>query len=160
MGLVSDDESSEDERGEKNQRRFRPAQSNAHPAVIIRVTIVLLCGVGLYVSAFMARKAGRAARGELAEPSVVQTSRARVVGGVSNAALGLGYYAAVALATPFLSVPWVWWPVLAAALGAAAFSAYLAYSLLFVTRMPCVNCWTGHAVNWSLVVLVLFARSA
>ena len=37
---------------------------------------------------------------------------------------------------------------------AAAFSAYLAYSLLVVTRMSCTYCWTGHVVNWSLIVLV------
>jgi uncharacterized membrane protein len=52
----------------------------------------------------------------------------------------------------------VWVLVLAAAAGAAAFSAYLAYSLLFVTRMPCVYCWTGHVVNWSLVLLAVLAR--
>jgi hypothetical protein len=28
----------------------------------------------------------------------------------------------------------------------------LAYSLLFVTRMPCVYCWTSHVVNWALAV--------
>ena len=75
-----------------------------------------------------------------------------------NAAIGLAYYAAVALALPFLQVPLVWVLVLAAAAGAAAFSAYLAYSLLFVTRMPCVYCWTGHVVNWSLVLLAVLAR--
>jgi uncharacterized membrane protein len=126
--------------------------------VIIRVTIVLLCGVGLYVSALMAGKARRASRGELAEPSVVHTSRARVVAGVSNAILGLAYYAALALAVPFFSTSWIWGTALAGAAAAAAFSGYLAYSLLFVTKMPCVNCWTGHAVNWSLVMLVLLAR--
>jgi uncharacterized membrane protein len=126
--------------------------------MIIRVTMLLLCGIGLYASAFMARKAGRAARGELMEPSVVATPRARAVGGIPNAAIGLAYYAAVALALPFLQVPLVWVLVLAAAAGAAAFSAYLAYSLLFVTRMPCVYCWTGHVVNWSLVLLAVLAR--
>ncbi|MBD5655747.1 MAG: hypothetical protein IAI50_11300 [Candidatus Eremiobacteraeota bacterium] len=126
--------------------------------MIVRVTIVLLCGVGLYASAFMARKARRAARGELGEPSVVETPRARVAGGVPNAAIGLVYYAAVAVAVPLLGVWDVWWLVLAAALGAAAFSAYLAYSLLFVTRMPCVYCWTSHVTNWMLVALVILAR--
>jgi uncharacterized membrane protein len=123
--------------------------------MILEVTILMLCGVGLYASAFMARKARRAARGELAEPSVVQTSRARVAGGVPNAALGLAYYAALAVAVPLLAIPGVWWAAVAAALGAAAFSAYLAYSLLFVTRMPCAYCWTGHAVNWTLAALLL-----
>jgi uncharacterized membrane protein len=126
--------------------------------VIIRVTIVLLCVIGLYVSAFMAWKTRRASRGELGEPSVVQTPRARVIGGVPNALLGLGYYAALGCAVPFFSYAGVWWPALAAAAAAAAFSAYLAYSLLFVTKMPCVYCWTSHTVNAALLVLVLLAR--
>jgi uncharacterized membrane protein len=123
--------------------------------MIIRVTMLVLCGIGLYASAFMARKAGRAARGELTEPSVVATPRARAVGGVSNAAIGLAYYAALAATVPFLQFPLVWDGATLAALAAAAFSGYLAYSLLFVTRMPCVYCWTSHAVNWLLVVLLV-----
>jgi uncharacterized membrane protein len=122
--------------------------------MIARVTIVLLCGIGLYASAFMARKIGRAARGELTEPSVVQTSRARALGGVPNAAFGLAYYAALAIATPFLAFRPVFWLAFGASVAAAAFSVYLAYSLLFVTRMSCKYCWTGHLVNWSLVVLL------
>jgi uncharacterized membrane protein len=126
--------------------------------MIVRFTVLLLCGVGLYASAFMLRKTLRGGRGELAEPSVVQTPRARALGGTPNAAVGLAYYACLACATFFLAVPGVWWAALAASLGAAAFSAYLAYSLLFVTRMPCVYCWTSHVVNWLLPVLVFFAR--
>lgn len=126
--------------------------------MIFRATILLLCGVGLYASAFMARKAARAARGELTGPSVVQTPRARSFGGTSNAVIGLTYYAALACATFLFSVPAIWGLALAAALGAAAFSGYLAYSLLFVTRMPCAYCWTSHVVNWSLPILVAFAR--
>jgi uncharacterized membrane protein len=125
--------------------------------MILQITIVLLCGVGCYASAFMLAKARRAARGELTEPSVVATPRARV-GRTPNAAIGLAYYLALALATTSLHVPLVWWAAAAAALGAAAFSAYLAYSLLFVTRMPCVYCWTSHAANWALAALVVSAR--
>ncbi len=126
--------------------------------MILQGTILLLCGVGLYASGFMTLKAARAARGELRERSVVETPRARSFGGAPNAALGLVYYGALALATLLFAVPAMWALALGAALGAAAFSAYLAYSLLFVTRMPCVYCWTGHVVNWTLIVLVLLAR--
>ncbi len=128
--------------------------------MIARDTVLLLCGVGLYASAFMLRKTLRAARGGLSEPSVVQTSRARALGGVPNAALGLAYYASLAAASFFFAWPAVWWAGLTAALGAAAFSAYLAYSLLWVTRMPCAYCWTSHAVNWALPVALCFARPA
>jgi len=123
-------------------------------------TVLLLCAVGFYASAFMARKTARAARGELSEPSVVQTPRARVAGGVPNAWLGLVYYAALALAVPFLGHPPVWAAALGVSLLAAAASLYLAYSLLFVTRMPCPYCWTSHAVNWSLPLLLLLLRPA
>jgi uncharacterized membrane protein len=126
--------------------------------VIVRDTILLLCAVGFYASAFMARKVARAALGELHEPSVVQTARARA-GGVPNAWLGLAYYVALALTTPLLGDSAVWLGAFAASLVAAAFSAYLAYSLLFVTRMSCPYCWTSHAVNWLLPLLLLALRS-
>jgi uncharacterized membrane protein len=126
--------------------------------MIVRFTVLLLCAVGLYASAFMLRKSLRAARGELEEPSVVQTARARALGGTPNAGVGLAYYGCLAVATLLFSWPPAWWAGFLASLGAAAFSAYLAYSLLFVTRMPCVYCWTSHVVNWSLPVLIFFAR--
>jgi uncharacterized membrane protein len=120
----------------------------------LRAIVTMLCGVGLYASLFMLRKGAAAARGELTEPSVVQTPRARLFGGVPNALFGAVYYPALALA--------IWLPLshfaltllLVPVLAAAATSVVLAYSLLFVTRMPCVMCWTSHAVNWSLALCV------
>jgi uncharacterized membrane protein len=120
----------------------------------VEAVITMLCGVGLYASLFMLGKARRAALGELEEPSVVQTPRARLFGGVSNALVGTLYYPALA------AVTWVPPPkvlalaVLAIVCFAAATSAVLAYSLLFVTRRPCAYCWTSHAINWLLVALV------
>jgi uncharacterized membrane protein len=121
----------------------------------VEVTTLLLCAIGLYASAFMWRKAHRAALGLLREPSVVQTPRARAIGRIPNAAFGMCYYAALAVATLLPAAPVVWWPALGASLLAALFSAYLAYSLLFVTRMPCPYCWTTHAINWALPLLLL-----
>jgi uncharacterized membrane protein len=126
--------------------------------MFFRVAILLLCGAGLYLSTFMFGKARRAARGELDEPSVVQTARARALGGVPNAALGLAYYTLLAAASLVLSVPGVWLAALSASLLAAGMSLFLAYSLLFVTRMPCLYCWTSHAINVLLPLLVLGAR--
>lgn len=121
----------------------------------LRAIITVLCGVGLYAALFMLRKGRAAARGELSERSVVQTPRARLVGGVPNALLGAAYYPALAIATWFatsrLTLALLVVPVLAAALT----SVVLAYSLLFVTRMPCVYCWTSHAVNWLLALCVV-----
>lgn len=116
-----------------------------------------LCVVGIYVSFFMLRKQTRAAQGLLSEPSVVTSPRARAAG-VSNALIGIFYYCGLLALSPFLHFPLAWTLALAAAVLAAIFSAYLAYSLLFVTRMPCAYCWIGHAVNWSLLALLAFWR--
>lgn len=127
----------------------------------IRILISALCAVGLYASVFMLRKARRAQRGELAEASVVQTPRARIFGGLSNALVGSAYYTALGAGiwvahgrtlTAFAAL---------AAWAAATASAYLAFSLLRVTRMACAYCWTSHAVNWMLAVLtgMLFVLS-
>lgn len=124
----------------------------------MRLVITILCGVGLYVSVFMLAKGRRAALQGLDEPSVVQTPRARLIGRIPNAAFGVVYYAFTAgavwiAAGPALTV------LVAAAVVAATMSAVLAYSLLFVTRMPCPYCWTAHIVNACLLVLlIVFVR--
>jgi len=106
----------------------------------------------------MTAKAVRHARGELVEPSVVGQPRARLVGGIPNSVLGLAFYGLMIPAAWFLSVPAVYEAAFIASVAAAAVSVYLAYSLLFITRMPCPFCWTGHVVNWSLLVLVIASR--
>ena len=123
----------------------------------LRMVITVLCGVGLYASIFMLAKARRAERGELTEPSVVQTPRARLFGGIPNAAFGVVYYPALAVGIWAASTPHEIGALLLLAAIAAGTSIRLAYSLLYVTRMPCVYCWTSHVVNWSLVLLLSFA---
>jgi uncharacterized membrane protein len=121
--------------------------------MLVRAIITVLCGVGLYASLFMLGKTRRQGRGELTEPSVVQTPRARLYGGVPNALLGSIYYPVLALAIWLVERPPFTLVVLAAALFAALTSLVLAYSLLFITRRSCPYCWTGHAVNWALLLL-------
>ncbi|HUY40862.1 MAG TPA: vitamin K epoxide reductase family protein [Candidatus Dormibacteraeota bacterium] len=121
--------------------------------MIVETLVTVLCGVGLYASLFMLGRARQAARGSLSEPSVVETPRAHLVGRVSNALLGAWYYPALAVAAWLPLPPDLLLLVFALVALAAATSALLAYSLLFVTRRPCAYCWTSHAVNWSLVVL-------
>lgn len=120
----------------------------------LRAIVTMLCGVGLYASLFMLRKAATASRGQLSERSVVQTPRARLFGGVPNALLGATYYPALAVAIWFATSRLVLALLLVPVLAAALTSILLAYSLLFVTRMPCVYCWTSHAINWSLALCV------
>ena len=127
--------------------------------MVVRVLITVLCGVGLYASLFMLAKTRRAERGELRGSSVVETPRARLYG-VQNSLLGAIYYPALAVAVWLVRPGAGMLLVLAAVVFAALTSAVLAYSLLFVTRRACPYCWTGHAVNWSLLVIIgwLFAR--
>jgi uncharacterized membrane protein len=125
-----------------------------------RAAIWALCAVGFYASAFMYRKARFAAAGRLREPSVVDTPRARAIGGIPNAAFGLFYYPLVALAMLWFHVNSVWALTVAASLAAAAFSLYLAYSLLFITRRACPYCWASHLVNWTLPFLLLLGPAA
>jgi len=104
----------------------------------------------------MANKAWRSARGELTEPSVVQTRTARLLGGIPNAVFGLVYYPSVAIAVSLPNVP-AHLAALAASLLAAAMSFVLAYSLLFRTKRSCPYCWTAHVINW-ILPLAIFAR--
>ena len=127
----------------------------------LRLVITVLCGVGLYAALFMLRKSVKADRGELREPSVVQTARARLLGRIPNALLGAAYYPAFGIAVWFADRPWEILTLLTICGFAAAVSAVLAYSLIFVTRMPCVYCWTSHAINWSLALCyVIFSLRA
>lgn len=127
--------------------------------MVLQALVTLLCGVGLYASLFMLGKARRAERGELTGPSVVRSPRARLFGGVSNAAIGCLYYPALAIGIWFAGNPAAGWAVLAASTLAAGTSLALAWSLLFVTRRWCAYCWTAHAVNWSLAGLAWWAKT-
>jgi uncharacterized membrane protein len=127
--------------------------------MLLRVVITVLCGVGLYASLFMLAKTRKAELGLLEEPSVVQRPAARLYGGVPNALLGTIYYMALAIA--------IWFPlgravsliVLSIVAFAAITSLVLAYSLLFITKRPCPYCWTAHAANWTLLVMILLLQN-
>jgi uncharacterized membrane protein len=110
---------------------------------------------GLYTSQHMYRKALRARRGELDEPSVVESKAGNLFFGQPNAILGLAYYTTLLAAIPLLSSREVRLARRVAAGLAASSSAYLGYSLLFVTKMPCVYCWTSHALNFAILAAVL-----
>jgi uncharacterized membrane protein len=112
-------------------------------------------GTGMYVAQHMYRKSRRAEKGELDEPSIVERPAARSLFGIPNAAFGIAYYGLYLALLPFAGSPRVRRGILAAAGLALAQSAYLMYSLLYVTRMPCPYCWTGHAVNIVLFALAL-----
>lgn len=120
--------------------------------LVLKLTITALCALGLYASVFMYRKSLRAQAGDLSEPSVVQRPAANLLAGLPNSALGITFYLILG-AGVWVATGWLWAALLAATGAAALMSLALAYSLLFVTRMPCPYCWTSHAVNWLLVPL-------
>jgi uncharacterized membrane protein len=122
--------------------------------LLLRSVICVLCAVGFYASVFMLRKSVLAERGRLTESSVVSTPRAKLFAGLPNALFGAFYYVALALVATIWSAPVLLWLALGAAACAAATSAYLAYSLLFVTKRSCPYCWSAHAVNWALLASV------
>src|SRR5579872_4333139 len=137
-----------------SRRNHMPAGRRLFTAMpVSELTVLLLCAVGFYASAFMANKSRRAARGELTEPSVVQRPAARLVGGIPNALFGLMYYPAVAIAVSLGSGSARRLAFLASLL-AAVMSLVLAYSLLFRTRRSCPYCWTAHFINWTLPYLI------
>ena len=119
--------------------------------LLVRSVITVLCAVGFYASVFMLNKSARAARGELDEPSVVQTPRAKLFAGVPNALVGTLYYPALAAVTWGTRAPIALWCAIGAAAVAGATSVFLGYSLLFVTKRSCPYCWTAHIVNWALL---------
>jgi uncharacterized membrane protein len=120
--------------------------------LLIRLVITLLCAVGFYASVFMLRKSILSERGLLAEPSVVQSSRAKLFGGLPNSAVGLVYYAALAGVSWFARGKAFAAIGLTAAILAAVVSLFLAYSLIFVTKRSCPYCFMAHAVNLALVI--------
>lgn len=131
--------------------------------MLTRLTIAILCAVGFYVSSFMLRKTRLAERGELDGPSVVTEPHARLFFGVPNALLGMFYYPLLALAVWISPVRAAGgsgsglvleWLVLLGVTAAAATSLFLALSLLFVTKRECAYCWTSHAINGALLVVV------
>jgi len=74
--------------------------------------------------------------------------------GVPNAGLGLALYAVLAVGLLAGRPAILLWPM---TLPAIAMSAFLGYSLI-VNRHQCRICWTGHAAN-ALLCLLLGARA-
>lgn len=96
--------------------------------------------------------------GENTCASVVFTPRARVFG-IPNSVLGQVYYLLLMSA---LWGGWLWTApfyglVLAASTLTVILGAYLTYSLLFLTRIPCKLCFTGHAINATLWIALVAA---
>lgn len=82
--------------------------------------------------------------------NVLGTPRAKLFG-IPNSVFGIGLYL-------FLMLDLFFFPpqiALMLLLTATARSVYLAYSLLFVTKIHCPLCFATHVINLSLFLMVL-----
>ena len=86
---------------------------------------------------------------------VIETPRAKLFG-VPNSVYGMVLY--VYLILFFLGVPLPWGIAFAATGLAVVRSVYLAYSLIFVTRVACPLCFTTHIINTILFIYLWFRR--
>ena len=95
--------------------------------------------------------------GEQTCATIVFTPRARVFG-PPNSVLGQAFYLVLALAaaTGWLESPLPHVAALGVSGGTVLLGLYLSYSLLFVTRVHCVLCFTSHGLNLILFVLLLW----
>jgi len=82
--------------------------------------------------------------------NVLQTPRAKIFG-IPNSAFGILLYTYILLDLVLFS------PVIGLIFVTLALvrSFYLAYSLLFITKIPCPLCFTSHGINLVLFLLYL-----
>jgi len=83
--------------------------------------------------------------------TVLDTPRAKIFG-IPNSAFGIGVYSYLIVDifffAPTLGILFLTFAVLR--------SIYLAYSLLYITKIPCPLCFTSHAIN--LVLFILYTK--
>lgn len=84
---------------------------------------------------------------------VLETPRAKLFG-LPNSVYGIGLY--LYLIFFFLGAPLWWWPALVAVALAVVRSIYLAYSLLFITRVACPLCFISHGINIILFIYLIY----
>ena len=95
--------------------------------------------------------------GEHTCATIVFTPQARVFG-VPNSLLGQLYYATLAIVAVAggLDEPSIGLVLLGFSGVTVLLGAYLTYSLLFVTRVNCVLCFTSHAINFVVFAILLW----
>jgi len=134
--------------------------------------VVVLAFVGLVISTYFTSVAFRWLRpdarwipafcrmGEKTCASIVFTPRARVFG-VPNSVLGQLFYLALLVGLPLglLEQQWMFALYFGASLVTVALAVYLTYSLLFITRVPCVLCFTSHGINAAICLLLILRMS-
>lgn len=131
--------------------------------MLYTLSVFLLSAAGLWLSVYFCGlyyrwfspevpwipKVCRLGTGDCA--SVVDTPRAKLFG-VPNSVFGLFFFTYLILDLQFFPPE----PALFFSAAALIRSIYLAYSLLFVTRTPCVLCFVSHGINFLLTLILYF----
>ena len=88
--------------------------------------------------------------------SIVFTPRARVFG-LPNSILGQVFYLALMAGvwSNFALTSPVYYLLICASLLTVLVGLFLTYSLLFLTRVPCKLCFTSHAINLIIFILLV-----
>lgn len=140
---------------------------------MLRLVLIALAAVGFLISSYFTAVAYRWIRpdapwipafcrlGEQTCAAVVDTPRARLLG-LPNSVPGQLFYLAIgaAGAAGVLFEPPAYPLLLIASAAAVAMGAFLTYSLLFLTRVPCTLCFTSHAINLVIFLLLLLGSGA
>ena len=130
--------------------------------------LVGLCLVGFGISSYFTGVAYRwvapdtrwipavCRMGERTCATIVFTPRAHVFG-IPNSVLGQLFYALLAMVAVAggLNEPVLRLVLIAVSGLTVLLGLYLTYSLLFVTRVNCVLCFTSHALNFAVFVILL-----
>ena len=133
------------------------------------IILIILAAVGLTISSYFTAVAygwidptekwipSFCRMGEQTCSRVIHSPRARVFG-LPNSLLGQLFYLAI-LAATFANLIFLKpysWLFLSASFLTVLLGIYLSYSLLYLTRIRCVLCFTSHAIN-GVIFLILFA---
>ena len=99
--------------------------------------------------------------GEKTCATIVFTPRARVFG-VPNSVLGQLFYPLITAGTVegFLFTFPIFHLSLLASLVTVLLGLFLTYSLLFLTRVRCILCFTSHAINVVIFILLILEKDS
>ncbi len=128
---------------------------------MINLAIIFLSGVGLWISIYFTGVFYKwfsphvfwipriCQLDEKSCLSVLETPRAKLFG-IPNSAFGILVYTYLITDGLFTFLPAIGFIFL---IFAFLRSIYLAYSLLFITKIPCPLCFTSHAINLFLFLI-------
>lgn len=93
---------------------------------------------------------------------VIHTPRAKLFG-IPNSVYGVALFTYLILFFVVGAIhelpPPLWWIAFVATGFAVIRSIYLAYSLIFITKVPCPLCFTSHVINSALLIYLWFGRN-